>query len=134
MCPVTFFPVTVNERQQQRAKNATINRELAALKRMFYLGYKATPPKVLRVPAFPHLAENNARQGFLEGTQYASLFKACPELWFRAIVEVGRTYGWRVSTASAQRALSDQPTEVLSSMTFAEQQHATFAALESQRA
>jgi integrase len=86
----------VDERQQQGAKNATINRELAALKRMFYLGYRCTPPKVNRVPAFPRLAENNARQGFLEDWQYSKLIGSCPELWFRAIVEVGRTYGWRI--------------------------------------
>jgi integrase len=86
----------VDHRQQQGAKNATINRELAALKRMFYLGYRCTPPKVNRVPAFPHLAENNARTGFLEDGQYAKLIAACPELWFRAIVEAGRTYGWRI--------------------------------------
>ncbi len=86
----------VDKRQQQGAKNATINRELAALKRMFYLGYRCTPPKVNRVPAFPHLAENNARQGFLEDAQYQNLLESCPELWFRALLEVGRTYGWRI--------------------------------------
>lgn len=87
----------VDQRQVDGAKNATINRELAALKRMFYLGYRCTPPKVNRVPAFPHLAENNARTGFLEDGQYTRLAGACPELWFRALLEVGRTYGWRKS-------------------------------------
>src|SRR5262249_23752625 len=60
----------VDSRQRQEAKNATINRELAALKRMFHLGLKATPAKVLRIPAFPHLIENNVRKGFLEDGQY----------------------------------------------------------------
>ena len=59
----------VDARQQEGAANATINRELAALKRMFHLGAKATPPKVLRLPAFPHLEENNIRKGFLEDGQ-----------------------------------------------------------------
>jgi integrase len=87
----------VDSRQRQEAKNATINRELAALKRMFHLGLKATPAKVLRIPAFPHLNENNVRKGFLEDGQYRKIVAYCPELWFRAIVECGRTYGWRIS-------------------------------------
>jgi integrase len=86
----------VDTRQQEGAKNATINRELAALKRMFRLGLLATPAKVLRMPAFPHLRENNVRKGFLEDAQLQSLMKDA-ELWFRALVECGRTYGWRVS-------------------------------------
>jgi integrase len=87
----------VDARQHKEAKNATINRELAALKRMFHLGLKATPAKVLRIPAFPHLNENNIRKGFLEDGQYRQVVAYCPELWFRAIVECGRTYGWRIS-------------------------------------
>ena len=86
----------VDKRQEQTARNATINRELAALKRMYHLGLRATPPKVNRVPAFPRLAEDNVRKGFLDDQQYEKLFGACTETWLRAIVEVGRTYGWRV--------------------------------------
>jgi integrase len=84
----------VDQRQQQDAANATINREMAALKRMFSLGYKATPKKVLYMPAFPHLKENNARTGFLEDAQYEKLIEGA-ELWFRALVECGATIGWR---------------------------------------
>lgn len=87
----------VDERQQAGAENATINRELACIKRMYHLGQRATPPKVYRVPAFPRLSENNIRKGFLDDTQYEKLLSACPEVWFRAIVEVGQTYGWRIS-------------------------------------
>jgi len=86
----------VDARQRQQAKNATINRELAALKRMFKLGHQATPTKVQRMPAFPHLSENNVRKGFLDDAQYRTLVDGA-ELWFRALVECGRTYGWRVS-------------------------------------
>jgi integrase len=86
----------VDKRQEAGATNATINRELAALKRMFNLGRKATPPKVMFVPAFPRLAENNIRQGFLEDAQYEKLLESCPELWFQTIVELGGSYGWRV--------------------------------------
>ena len=86
----------VDSRQQEGASNATVNRELAALKRMFRLGVQATPPKVMRMPSFPHMRENNVRKGFLEDEQFRALV-ADAELWFRALVECGRCYGWRVS-------------------------------------
>jgi integrase len=53
-------------------------------------------PKVNRIPAFPRLVEDNIRKGFLEDEQYEKVFVSCSETWFRAIVEGGRTYGWRV--------------------------------------
>lgn len=46
--------------------NATINRELALLRHAFYLGSRAEPPLVVRVPKIPKLPENEARQGFLD--------------------------------------------------------------------
>jgi len=48
------------------------------------------------MPYFPHLKENNVRKGFLEDSQYRKLVEAA-DLWFRALVECGRTFGWRVS-------------------------------------
>lgn len=93
----------IESRQQEKAANATINRELAALKRMFRLGLQATPPRVLRLPKIPRLREDNVRTGFLEDGQYRKLVEYCPELWFRAMVEVGRTYGWRVSEVKNMR-------------------------------
>lgn len=87
----------VDYRQSENAQNATINREMAALKRMFRIGMYATPPKVFRLPKFPKLTEDNIRTGFLEDVQYTKLISYCPDLWFRALVEMGRTYGWRIS-------------------------------------
>jgi integrase len=42
------------------------------------------------------MKENNVRRGFLEDEQFRALV-ADAELWFRALVECGRCYGWRVS-------------------------------------
>ena len=84
----------VDERQRQGASSATINRELAALRRMFYLGFHSTPKKVQQVPHFPMLRERNARKGFLEDSQFDKLV-AGAELWFRALVECAAYIGWR---------------------------------------
>jgi len=85
----------VDSRQQQGAENATINRELACLKRMYHLAQRMTPPKVYRMPVFPKLREDNIRKGFLEDSAYSKLANDCPELWFRTLLELARTYGWR---------------------------------------
>ena len=93
----------IGGRFREEAANATINRELAALKRMFRLGQQSTPPKVVRAPKFPKLTENNIRKGFLEDGQHRKLVEYCTELWFRSLVECGRTYGWRVSELLSMR-------------------------------
>jgi integrase len=87
----------VDERQQEGAENATINRELAALKRMFNLGRQSTPPKVLNAPYIAMLKENNIRTGFVEAKQHSHLATETGEigLWMRALYETGYTYGWR---------------------------------------
>jgi integrase len=50
---------------------------------------------VSQCPNFPRLKESAPRKGFLEDKQYHVITSACPELWFRALVEVAKTYGWR---------------------------------------
>lgn len=46
--------------------------------------------------ALPPPPRNNIRKGFLEDSEYFKLVEGT-ELWFRALVECGRTYGWRIS-------------------------------------
>jgi integrase len=85
----------VDSRLTAGAANGTINRELSLLRRMFTLGKQCTPPKVRNIPVMTKLREADARTGFMEDSQYRKLLEYCPELWFRTIVEIGRTFGWR---------------------------------------
>ncbi len=87
--------IYVDQRKQEGAENGTINRELAALKRAFNLGYRSTPPKVQRVPAFPHLAEAAPRKGFITDEQYAVLVSNCSKLWLRALLALAYSFGFR---------------------------------------
>jgi integrase len=87
----------IDGRREEHASNATINRELACLKRMYRLAYRSTPPRVTSVPHFPHLKENNVRQGFVTPEQYENLVAHCPDLWLRAMLETAYNYGWRAS-------------------------------------
>jgi integrase len=95
----------IESRLEGGAANATVNRELAALRRMFRLGLRATPPKVLRVPFIPKLAERNVRVGFLEDSQYEKLKAECAKvgMWLLALLEVGYIYGWRIGELLAMR-------------------------------
>jgi len=83
------------KRQEEKASNATINRELGALRRMFNLGRQGTPPKVLAVPYIPLLKEDNVRRGFVEDAAFSRLAAEASELWLRTFLELGFTYGWR---------------------------------------
>ncbi len=96
----------IDARQQEGAENATINRELAALKRMFNLARQSTPPKVNSVPYIAMLRENNIRTGFLESKQHDSLAAETGKvgLWLRTMFETGYTYGWRHEELLALRA------------------------------
>jgi integrase len=90
-------------RQAGGASNATVNRELSVLRFGFKLGVETEPQTVAHVPNFPHLKEPPARKGFLEDAHYHAITKAAPELWFRAMVEVAKTYGWRRSELTGLR-------------------------------
>lgn len=61
------------DRQGQGAANGTINRELSALKRMFSIASKSTPPKIMHVPHVPKLKESSPRTGYFEYAEYVKL-------------------------------------------------------------
>src|SRR5258708_3698323 len=82
------------KRQQQGASNGSINRELAALKRMFNLAAAMTPPKVVRVPYIPMLKECNVRKGFFEHSEYLALRRQLPD-YLKSVLAFGDYTGAR---------------------------------------
>jgi len=82
------------KRLEDGVSNATINRELSALKRMLNLGLKQTPPLVDRVPHIPMLKENNARKGFFEHNEFIRLREHLPP-YLRGMVTFAYKTGWR---------------------------------------
>jgi len=84
----------IGGRMEEGVSNATINRELAALKRMLNLGAQQTPPLVDRVPHIPMLKENNTRKGFFEHWEFLALRDALPD-YLKGFVTFAYKDGWR---------------------------------------
>lgn len=70
--------------EEERLENATINRDLAALRRAFKLGMKAGI--ISKCPDFPKLKESAPREGFLDYADHEKLKAHAHELWLRAIL------------------------------------------------
>src|SRR5262249_28252275 len=83
----------VVQRQGDGAANATVNRELAALKRMYSLGQMSK--KIKHRPYIPMLREDNARQGFFEEHQYRAVRAHLPA-HLRPVVDFAYITGWRI--------------------------------------
>lgn len=82
------------------AAPATVNRELAALRRMLRLGYRRR--MVARLPDIPSLKENNVRTGFVEKEQLDRLLAELPEE-LHGLAVAGYVTGWRVSELLTRR-------------------------------
>ena len=90
--------VASRKAEKEPVANATINRELALLRRAFSLGYKSKPRKVAALLDLSEfmLEENNVRTGFVDEAQYRILCEtAAGQLWLRAMLALGYTYGFR---------------------------------------
>ena len=92
--PQDNCPSCGSEDLKPGAANATINREISALKRMLNLGAQQTPPKVDRVPYIHMLKENNVRKGFFEQADYLALRDALPT-YLKPFVTFAYKTGWR---------------------------------------
>ena len=78
-------------RRDERAKDSTIMRELALLRRI--LNYN----DVRNAPKFPRLSESAPRDGFIEDGQFDSLYQSIKDAGLRAMVKVLYRYGFRES-------------------------------------
>jgi integrase len=84
----------IEKRMRDGLSNASINRELAVLKRMFHLGAQCTPPKVALIPHIPMLKESNTRKGFFEADEYLALKNALP-YYLKPVIMFAYHTAWR---------------------------------------
>jgi integrase len=82
----------VKKKIEEGKANATINRDLSALKRMFTLAKRSN--KVRDVPYVPMLQENNVRKGFFEFENFLAIRDALPE-YLKPVVTFAYHTGWR---------------------------------------
>jgi integrase len=84
----------IANRQQEGARAATINRELAVLKRGFSLA--AEDQSISQAPHIELLKERNVRQGFVDHAEFRSLMGQLPD-HLRDPINFLYLTGWRVS-------------------------------------
>lgn len=72
--------------RRKTAAQATVNKELAFLRRAFRLGYRHEPKLVLSVPYFPIKAVDNAREGTVPEKAYKTLLDLLPPYARMALV------------------------------------------------
>lgn len=83
----------ITERKAARAKNATINRKLAALRR----GYSLNRRMVTVRPTIEMLEEHNARQGFVSPADFERV-RAVLAAEYRPLLTVSFITGWRTTS------------------------------------
>jgi integrase len=87
-------------RLKDRSAPATVNRELAALKRMFRLGLRQG--MVATMPYISMLAEHNVRKGFFELDQFQAILEHLPAE-YHALFELASITGWRMKSELLSR-------------------------------
>jgi integrase len=85
----------IAQRQAAEAANASINRELAIIKRAFRLARKAG--EVTFIPEIEMLAEDNVRTGFFERNQFEAVRALLAEP-LRPMVTLAYVTGWRINS------------------------------------
>jgi len=81
------------EMQTQGYANGSINRSLAALRKMFTLAHR--DGRLKNLPFFPMLPENKPRQGTLSREKYTQLLAELPD-YVRPVVTIGYHSGMRL--------------------------------------
>lgn len=83
------------QRRLEGAALATVQRELATLRRMFRYGLQTGT--VHTVPHFGLVKENNVRKGYVDEVVFRRMAaEAAKEgIWLQALLETAFTYGWR---------------------------------------
>ena len=88
----------VEKRRKENTAPATVNRELALLRRAFSIAFDAEPQKVSRIPKFRRFItseKGNERRGFVEEPQYRKLMDAAGPLWLRGLMAIAYNFGFR---------------------------------------
>jgi integrase len=81
------------QRRDEGASNASINRELSVLGRMFTLAVQQG--KVAIRPYFPKLKEADARSGFFEAEDFRGVLRELP-IYLQPVMLTAYITGWRV--------------------------------------
>ena len=89
----TEISAYIAQRQADGLANGSINRELAALKRMYNLALQTG--KIIRKPHIEMLHEDNVRQGFFESDQFQAIDAKLPE-YLKGPMAFAYLTGWRV--------------------------------------
>jgi len=84
----------VQHRQEHKAKPASINRELAILKRSYALAIRAGKLLPAHRPYIPMLKEHNVRTGFFETADFAAVKAKLPAA-LQPVAEFAYLTGWR---------------------------------------
>ena len=90
----------ISWRQEQRAASATINRELAALRRSFRLAQKAG--MIASRPEISTLHEEKQPKEFFEADQYRAVLKNLPE-YLKPVIQTAYITGWRIKSEILSR-------------------------------
>ena len=91
----------IDDRRAQRSRygrpfaNATVNRELALLRRALNLGVE--DGKVQNPPKVKLLKEPKGRKGFFEKPEFDRVLAEVPE-YLRPVLQIADTTGWRLQS------------------------------------
>jgi len=91
------------DRLGEGTKPATVNRDLACLRRAFRLAQRFG--KIVQVPHIGMLQEDNVRKGFFEAVEFHAVLDQLPEA-LRPVFEVAYITGWRVKSEILTRQRS----------------------------